>query len=622
MQSKNLLQCSALIILQCLFAPTLFAQAPPPKQWDKRFGGSEFDRLTSLQQTTDGGYILGGYSGSGIGGDKTQDNWDQGPYLTADYWVVKTDDNGVKQWDKRFGGTDEDVLNSLQQTTDGGYILGGYSASGIGGDKTEGTRGYYFPDYWVVKIDANGIKQWDKRFGGYNGQALYSLQQTSDGGYILGGNSSSGVGGDKTEDNRGYTDYWIVKIDANGIKKWDKRFGGSDYDYLYALQQTSDGGYILGGYSYSGIGGDKTEDSRGSTDYWIVKTDSNGVKQWDKRFGGRNYDYLYALRQTSDGGYIVGGWTRSKISGDKTDDSRGWQDYWIVKIDANGIKQWDKDFGGSNDDRLFSLQQTMDSGYILGGSSRSNISGDKTEDSRGVEDYWIVKIDAGGIKQWDKRLGGSDFDYLKCLRQTADGGYIMGGYSFSGIGGDKAQRSRGSYDFWVVKIGCPPSATLRTSGSLDICQTGSVILKETSADTLKYQWLQNGKEIAGATQKVYTATSPGVYTVRVYSSLHCTNLSNRATVVNSCEPFANTSINVSPNPSNGIVTVRYTCKAIADIELSVYDKEGRIMFAQKTQAVPGNNSYELNLYTLTPGLYHLQLNNGGENNKAKFAIEK
>jgi hypothetical protein len=203
MRPKNLFQNAALILLQSFVSIALFAQTPPPKQWDKRFGGTDWDELWSIQQTTDGGYILGGYSNSGIGDDKTEDS--RG---IDDYWVVKTDATGNKQWDKRFGGTDYDELLSIQQTKDGGYILGGQSSSGIGGDKTEDSRGG--EDYWIVKTDADGNKQWDKRFGGTDDDRLYSIQQTKDGGYILGGESISGIGGDKTEDRRGdegYNDY-------------------------------------------------------------------------------------------------------------------------------------------------------------------------------------------------------------------------------------------------------------------------------------------------------------------------------------------------------------------------------------------------------------------------------
>jgi hypothetical protein len=181
------------------------------------------------------------------------------------------------------------------------------------------------------------------------------------------------------------------------VKQWDARFGGSDNDYFHSLQQTADGGYILGGFSYSGISGDKTQASQGDADYWIVKTDAGGVKQWDARFGGSNYDFFSSLKQTVDGGYILGGYSGSGNSGDKTQASQGGTDYWIVKTDTGGVKQWDARFGGSDDDGLWSLQQTADGGYILGGYSESGISGDKTQASQGGYDYWIVKTDADAI---------------------------------------------------------------------------------------------------------------------------------------------------------------------------------------------------------------------------------
>ncbi|MBX7141222.1 MAG: T9SS type A sorting domain-containing protein [Chitinophagales bacterium] len=230
---------------------------------------------------------------------------------------------------------------------------------------------------------------------------MLSLELASDGGYILGGYSYSGISGDKTQASQGLSDYWIVKTNANGIKQWDSRFGGSEDDWLNSLDQTLDGGYILGGLSESGISGDKTQPSQGHHDYWIVKTDVNGIKQWDARYGGDWTDWLYSIDQTSDGGYILGGLSNSGISGDKTQESQGGDDYWIVKTDANGLKQWDTEFGGWQHDWLFSLQQTSDDGYILGGRSLSGMNGDKTQpnwdtipDYYGnfASDYWIVKI--------------------------------------------------------------------------------------------------------------------------------------------------------------------------------------------------------------------------------------
>jgi hypothetical protein len=216
----------------------------------------------------------------------------------------------VKQWDARFGGTNGDGIRFLEQTTDGGYILGGMSESGIGGDKTQACWGE--KDLWIVKTDANGIKQWDATFGGDQEEEIYTIQQTSDGGYLLGGDSYSGISGDKTQPNKGDLDFWIVKTDANGVKQWDASYGGDQEDEL----QTFAGGYIFGGFSKSGISGDKTQPSQGGSDYWIVKTNAQGVKQWDARYGGDDVDELHYIEQTSDGGYILGGKSESGVSGE------------------------------------------------------------------------------------------------------------------------------------------------------------------------------------------------------------------------------------------------------------------------------------------------------------------
>jgi hypothetical protein len=435
------------------FTLSASAQIAPAKQWDKTFGGSSTEILESIQQTSDGGYIVGGSSDSGISGDKSQTS--KGG---ADYWIVKVDANGTKTWDKTFGGSAHDQLYSLQQTSDGGYILGGLSYSGISGDKSQPCVGV--TDFWVIKLDANGNKTWDKTFGGNNIDLLSSLKQTSDGGYILGGSSTSGISGDKSEANKGFDDYWIIKLDANGNKIWDKTFGGNMREGLTALQQTSDGGYILGGTSNSGINGDKSQALIGEIDYWIVKLDANGNKTWDKTFGGINEDGIRALQQTSDGGYILGGSSDSGISGDKSEVNKGnfapgsfaTNDYWVVKLDASGNKVWDKTFGGNTQDLLFSIQQTSDGGYALSGRSDSGISGDKSEASKGLSDFWVLKLNGAGNKVWDKTLGGVNEEELHSLQQTSDGGYILAGYSNSGISGDKSQICLGSQDFWVVKL--------------------------------------------------------------------------------------------------------------------------------------------------------------------------
>ncbi|MGV3502370.1 MAG: IPT/TIG domain-containing protein [Adhaeribacter sp.] len=421
-------------------------------EWDKTLGGSEREALTSLHHTSDGGAILGGSSFSGISGDKTGDN--QGPCLaslcTNDYWIVKIDAQGNKTWDKTLGGSGADFLVTAKQTPDGGYLLGGYSSSDSSGHKSQDSRNSY--DFWIVKLDSAGNQQWDKTYGSNNNEVLAALQLTSDGGYILGGSSPPGRSGDKTNSGQGNYDFWILKLDSAGNKQWDKTLGGSKSDYLSDLRQTPDGGYILGGFSDSNISGDKTSAKRGGNDFWVVKLDAAGQQQWDKTYGGSKTDILRSLHPTPDGGYVVAGYVASGSDGDISGGNQGGNDFWILKLDAAGNKSWDKTYGGQNQDLLTDLQLSGDGGYLLGGLSASGTGGDKTEASKGGYDFWVLRLDTAGSKIWDKTWGGNKTDALAGLVQTSPGNYLLAGTSDSGPGGDKSQAPQGITDFWVLRL--------------------------------------------------------------------------------------------------------------------------------------------------------------------------
>jgi hypothetical protein len=448
--TKN--KCLQLLII-FLFASGFHGYAQEI-EWDKTYGGNSKDNLYSIEQTSDSGYILGGTTGSPISGDKTAT-----PQGGSDYWVVKMNSAGEKEWDKVFGGSLADYFTVVQQTTDGGYVLGGSSQNNISGDKSEASRGSY--DYWIIKLDAAGNKQWDKTIGGSGDETLTSLIQTTDGGYMLGGMSSSGISGEKSEAGRGGTDYWVVKINATGEKEWDRTVGSNGYDYLRDVIQTRDGGFMLGGEAHS-YGGDRTGISKGLSDYWIVKLREDGTKEWDKAYGGHLSQWLYSVVELEDGGYLLGGSSDSGISLDKSEASRGSYDFWLVKINQNGVKQWDKTYGGSSTDHLRSILKTEDGGFMLGGTSRSGINGDKTGGLRGETDFWVIKVNADGKMLWDRTIGGSGFDVLEDMIKTADGSYLMGGSSSSGISGDKSEASRGADDYWIVKLN-PATTTSPTS---------------------------------------------------------------------------------------------------------------------------------------------------------------
>jgi hypothetical protein len=422
-----------------------FGQVAPGIQWQNTIGGNDEDHFWSIEQTSDGGYILGGHSKSNISSDKTENCI--GDY---DYWVVKTDSIGDIQWQNTIGGSLDDELYSVKQTFDGGYILGGYSNSNISGDKTENCIGYH--DYWIIKLDASGNIDWQNTIGGSYEDRLFSLDQTLDSGYVLLGESASNISGDKTENVIGDYDYWVVKTDVSGNIQWQNTIGGNYNDNALTIQHTNDKGYILGGYSTSDSSADKTENSLGGEDCWIVKIDSAGNVQWDNTIGGSGSDHLLSVQQTDDNGYILASSSESNISGDKTENSIGGQDYWVIKIDSSGTIQWQKTIGGSYDDFLYCARQTTDGGYILGGYSWSDISGDKTDNSFGMDDYWVIKTDSSGIIQWQKTIGGSNFDEPYSLQQTSDNGYILGGRSNSDISGNKTENCLGNYDYWIVKL--------------------------------------------------------------------------------------------------------------------------------------------------------------------------
>ena len=302
-------------------------------QWAKTYGGPLWDFAHSVQQTSDGGYIAAG--GSHVVGVNL---WD--------IFLVKTDANGNLQWAKTYAyywGNHDDIAHSVQQTSDGGYIVAGVTAG----------------DFFLMKTDANGNVQWAKTYGGTGWDGAYSVQQTSDGGYIVAGYTRSfGAGG---------ADFFVVKTDANGNLEWAKTYGGIDWDYAFSVQQTSDGGYIIAGRTYSfGAGLD---------DIILIKTDANGNLEWAKTYGGTDFDYAYSVQQTSGGGYIVAGYTESFATGGGI---------FLIKTDEFGNVQWAKTYGGN---RAYSVQQTSDGGYIVAGETHSFGAG---------YDIFLIKTDANG----------------------------------------------------------------------------------------------------------------------------------------------------------------------------------------------------------------------------------
>ncbi len=436
---------TSIILFVCLMAITSVFAQKSDIVWQNTIGGGHADQAPEIIPTSDGGYIMGGVSLSNISGDKTQDS--KGSW---DLWIVKINGTGILEWEKTIGGADADMLKSIIQTVDGGYLVTADSYSDISGDKTENSKGE--TDFWILKLDAAGNIIWQHTYGGDATDYRPKAHQASDGGYIVAGNSESGVSGDKTDPSKGDYDIWILKLDTDGNIVWQKTIGGSAGDILVSFEPTNDGGYIINAYSDSPASGDKSENSIGGEDYWVIKLNADGSIEWDRTLGGTDINTAVDAIPTMDGGYLAGGYSNSPASGNKSENPVGKFDYWLIKLDSIGAIVWDKTIGGEDDDFLTDLKELDDGSFLVSGASKSGAFGDKTDPSQGSFDSWFVKISSSGDIIGQQTIGGELFDHPDGVVITQDGGFVVSATSNSNISGDKTQDTHGNYDFWVFKM--------------------------------------------------------------------------------------------------------------------------------------------------------------------------
>ncbi|MBP6513373.1 MAG: T9SS type A sorting domain-containing protein [Bacteroidia bacterium] len=397
-------------------------------EWQKNFGNSNWDFLRSIVITGDSGFIIG------------SDYYTQGNF-SSDYMVTKFDENRNVVWSKTIGTSYDDELMTLKPTSDGGYILAGHSSSDSSGDKSQNCRGEY--DYWIVKIDSLGNIMWDKTYGGDGFDWLPDIVETADGGFVCAGESWSNVSGDKTIPIIGGWDIWLLRLNSSGNIIWQKSLGTSGTDSFSKLMLDSLGNIFVGGIKGS---------SANSSQFSIYKLDASGNIIWWRMFGGQGTDSFTNFITTSDGGLLIGGGSNSNASGNKSEDSKGLMDYWILKLRPNGTMVWDKTIGGALNDVLSCIVPTVEGGFICGGYSESNISGDKSELSQGYKDYWIVGLDSSGNLIWQNSIGGSSWDELTSLISTNDNKLIIGGVSTSEFSGDKTSGNAGVGDCWFMQV--------------------------------------------------------------------------------------------------------------------------------------------------------------------------
>jgi hypothetical protein len=381
-----------------LVVAQLVQAQPPDPLWTNTYGGTAEDEAFSIQCTSDGGYVIAGYTCSFGSGYQA--------------YLVKIDANGNQSWESALGGSHSEYAFDVRQTTDGGYIV-------VGSTDSYGTGDY---DVYLIKTNPLGNLVWQRTFGGTGEDDGYSVRQTIDGGYIIAGRTESfGAGG---------SDVLLIRTDANGNMLWQHTFGGTSRDESNWVEQTSDGGYILCGSTASyGIG---------TSDVYLIKTDANGNLTWQQTYGGVRDEYGYCVQPTSEGGYVISGATIHPPNISKV---------YVVKTDDTGNLTWEQSFGRSGLDYGAGIRQTMDGGYAIVGRADA------------VGPLWhpfasLYKTDTQGNLVWQQNYGGYFANYGYSMQFTPDGGYIIAGSAFA---------FEGFSDVYVVRTdagGSPTSLTI------------------------------------------------------------------------------------------------------------------------------------------------------------------
>ncbi|NQS98453.1 MAG: T9SS type A sorting domain-containing protein [candidate division Zixibacteria bacterium] len=617
---KSITIILTVLILSCGIA---FAQ-PPDTLWTRTYGGTLDDRGECVQQTTDGGYILAGCTKS----------YGAGNY---DFYLVKTNAAGDTLWARACGGSTIDWARSVQQTTDGGYILAGYTQSYGAGSK----------DFYLVKTNSAGDTLWTRTYGGSGDDQGYSVQQTTDGGYILSGATMSYGAGSK--------DCYLIKTDSAGDTLWTRTYGGNHIECARSIQQTTDGGYIVAGYTGSY--------GAGAYDVYLIKTDSNGDSLWTRTYGGEYSDQGFSVQQTTDGGYVV--------AGDSPNYSAGVTGLYLMKTNATGDTVWTRTYSGSVAVKGYSVQQTTDGGYI--------VAGDDYSFGAVSWNPYLVRTDAAGDSLWTHSYIGSVSSECHSVRQTTDGGYVAAGYT--------SDYGAGLFDFYLIRLEGeapppifeviltpynPPIQIPATGGSFDfnieVNNNGafSVIM-----DFWTMVTLPNGQEIGpiifvtdyilngfssvsrDRTQEVPAHAPTGNYIYDGYLGTYPFNInaedhfnfeklaiSDGGTIVHDWYSWGESFDDITgeasmgtpnefmlssayPNPFNPSTAISYQLQAASYVELTIYDIQGREVAKLVDDYRPAG-TYEavFNASNLSGGVYFARLTAGNYQQTQKLLLVK
>jgi len=399
----------------------------PTIEWSFLDGYTHEDVGYAIDVSSDNGYTIAGTRGFFDG--------------TKGFWALNLNEDGSISWDKRFSPIFSfDEAFAIDRTSDGGYIV-----AGVADTYNEPFPNFVLRDAKIIKLNYQGAVHWTMQYGSEDEiEVARSIEETSDGGFIVGGYSFS-------EESSMYKT-WLLKLNSDGNVLWEKNYGGSSWEECRSIAVTSDGGYILAGFS-------RPDDGYGRQDYWVLKLDSEGNIEWEQNYGGSRDDFAHKIKQTSDGGYIVAGYSRS--SDFDVSKNNGEEDIWILKLDSSGDIEWEKSYGGTSEDKAYSVIESKFGGFIVGGASNSNDI--DVSNNYGKRDSWILKLSTVGNLEWEMNLGGSEDDVTYDLKETHDGKIIITGYAISNDGDLINNQNNGWRDLWVCKLDQGISSTLKPS---------------------------------------------------------------------------------------------------------------------------------------------------------------
>ena len=605
--------------------------------WNKTYGGRNGDYMTCAIALPDSGYLLGGFSNSDSSGDKTQNNKSPGSTF-FDFWVIRIDKIGNKIWDKTFGGEQNDNLHKMLMLNNNSFLLGGATSSDSTADMSH--HSYGNRDYWIVKMDSSGNKLWDFNYGGTLYDYLYTIHSTSDNGFILGGESKSPANSCKSQDSISpANDYWILKVDSNGLKVWDKTIGGDAVDNFSDLLILPGDKILICGTSNSAIGFDKSEMNHGniSFDFWIVKTDSLGNKLWDKVYGGiGNDDAIYNVSKINNG-FLLTGTSYCDISGDKSEynifnNEQGW----TIAIDTLGNKMWDKTLPSNAHVEFCQGLQTKDSCFVF--LSFTDIDGgDVSQERESLRDYWFVKYCFSNLptpnfisaKRTICQKNCHDFINLSANATTYQWFFPGGNPSSSTLVNPQqiCYDDTGKFEVTLIAINNIGSDTLTFPNYITVSPQIPVSIITQNYDTLfsisgyfSYQWYFDSTLISGATSYYYRANLNGNYSVLITDSNGCSVLVEKQNVITDIAEMEKIKTEIKVFYSAGIIYLNVNSVIESPSFLELTDALGRITYRDKIILQKGKNAFTIPINTISKGIYFVKVWNSKQEKTQKLII--